>query len=535
MKATNIASLASLTLALALAGCGSDPAPLTVNTAPGTVHGANSGAMRQFLGIPYAKPPVGDLRWAAPQPPVSFTGTRDATVFGEHCPQPNLAPTNYSPGGGSEDCLFLNVYTPKTSGSHAVMVWFHGGAFYFGRSEAYDPTRLIAKDVVVVTVNYRLGALGFLAHPALKDADGSSGNYGLLDQVAALQWVRANIAAFGGDPNNVTIFGQSAGGASVLSHLASTGVSAGLFHKAIVESGGYIFAGAGIPTGTAAQTSGAAVAADLFGCPNDANAATCLRALTVDKIILKQPVALTSNRPNIDGKFLTKDIKTALQAGTFNVVPVLEGSTHDEYTAFVGAYERALSGTVGAPLTATNYPSYVVVANGNNPKTPAQNNIVGVYPVANYGGSAPVAFAVAFTDGSFACNRRLEAKAISARGTVYSYEFNDQTAPQALIPIDPRFAYKAYHASEVQYLFTTPASQYLDTSGGLSASQETLATDMAGYWARFAVSGNPNAAGSSTWPAFDASERVLQLAPGASRVITSFATDHKCSEWTPGL
>jgi para-nitrobenzyl esterase len=154
--------------------------------------------------------------------------------------------------------------------------------------------------------------------------------------------------------------------------------------------------------------------------------------------------------------------------------------------------------------------------------------------VTSYGGSAPVAFAAAFTDASFACNRRLEAKAISARATVYSYEFNDQTAPQALIPIDPRFAYKAYHASEVQYLFTIPASQYLDTSGGLSASQQTLAADMAGYWARFAVSGNPNATGSTTWPTFGASEEVLQLAPSANKVTTSFANDHKCSEWTPG-
>ena len=531
MKATTKAFLCASALALAplLAGC-SAPDPLTVKTAQGTVHGAETGAMRHFLGIPYAQPPVGDLRWVAPQAPASFTATRDATAFGAHCPQPEAAPTNYS---GSEDCLFLNVYTPKTAGAHAVMVWFHGGAFYFGRSESYDPARLVAQDVVVVTVNYRLGALGFLAHPALKDGDGSSGNYGLLDQVAALRWVKANIASFGGDPNNVTIFGQSAGGASVLSHLASTGASAGLFHKAIVESGGYILTGAGIPTGTAAQASGAAAAADLFGCPNDANAARCLRALAVDLIVRKQPAALTSNRPNIDGRFLTKDIKAALQAGTFNVVPVLEGSTHDEFTSFVGTYERALSGTIGAPLTAASYPSYLAAVNGGNPRTPAQNSITSVYPLASYGGSAPVAFAAALTDASFACNRRLEAKAISAKAAVYSYEFNDPAAPAAL-PADPRFAYKAYHASEVQYLFTLPARQNVDAQS-LSAGQQALATDMAGYWARFAMTGDPNGAGRTGWPAFDASERVLQLAPGASTVITSFASDHKCSEWTPGL
>ena len=209
-----------------------------VRTSGGAVRGMASGGVTEFLGIPYAAPPVGALRWRPPQPAARWFGVRDATQFGPHCPQ--LA-SPFGQASTSENCLFLNVFTPswrRARRHHPVMVWIHGGALVTGESDDYLPTKLVQEGVTVVTINYRLGALGFLAHPALADARGQSGDYGLMDQQAALRWVQRNIANFGGDPRNVTVFGESAGGLSTLSQVASP-QARGLFDKAIVESGSY--------------------------------------------------------------------------------------------------------------------------------------------------------------------------------------------------------------------------------------------------------------------------------------------------------
>src|SRR5271169_5398989 len=207
-------------------------------TANGPVRGLANGAVDEFLGIPYAAPPVGALRWQPPQPAASWSGVRDATQFAPHCPQ---SASPFGQASTSEDCLFLNVFTPSRQqhgSGHPVMVWIHGGALVTGESNDYDPAGLVADGVTVVTINYRIGALGFLAHPALADAKGQSGDYGLMDQQAALRWVQRNIASFGGNPHHVTIFGESAGGLSTLSQVASPQAK-GLFEKAIVESGSY--------------------------------------------------------------------------------------------------------------------------------------------------------------------------------------------------------------------------------------------------------------------------------------------------------
>src|SRR3984957_8075315 len=200
-----------------------------VGTASGAVRGLASGAVDEFLGIPYAAPPVGALRWQPPQPAASWPGVRDATKFAPHCPQPA---SPFGQASTSENCLFLNVFTPATGGQHPVMVWIHGGALVTGESDDYSPAGLVADGVTVVTINYRLGALRFLGPPALADANGQSGDYGLMDQQAALRWVQRNIAGFGGNPHNVTIFGESAGGLSTLSQVASP-QARGLFQRAI--------------------------------------------------------------------------------------------------------------------------------------------------------------------------------------------------------------------------------------------------------------------------------------------------------------
>jgi len=211
---------------------------ITVLTDKGPITGGSSPTMNTFLGIPYAAPPVGPLRWKAPQPSAPWLKLR-ATRFANHCPQ--LA-GSYGLASTTEDCLYLNVYAPNNAGpaKQPVMIWIHGGSNKVGLSDDYDPTDLVAQKVVVVTINYRLGVLGFLSHPALtaESPDHVSGNYGILDQQAAMAWVQRNIANFGGDPGNVTVFGESAGGLDIHTHLASP-LAAGLFHRAIVESGAY--------------------------------------------------------------------------------------------------------------------------------------------------------------------------------------------------------------------------------------------------------------------------------------------------------
>ncbi|MBC7976123.1 MAG: carboxylesterase family protein, partial [Myxococcales bacterium] len=209
-------------------------------TTEGFVRGITTDATRQFRGIPYAAPPVGDRRWKPPQRAARWPGVLDTTQFRNHCPQ---AGGPFGEASDTEDCLFLNVTTPRELAFRLrpVMVWIHGGGLTAGQSDVYDPTPLVDQgDVIVVTINYRLGALGFTAHPSLtaESADAASGNYGLLDQQEALRWVRRNILLFGGDPTRVTIFGESAGGLSVHAHLASP-TSHGLFQRAIVQSGAY--------------------------------------------------------------------------------------------------------------------------------------------------------------------------------------------------------------------------------------------------------------------------------------------------------
>src|SRR5215468_9562826 len=342
-------------------------ADAVVITQQGRVRGVERSDVRAFLGIPYAAPPVGDLRWKPPQIHAPWSHVLDATKFRGHCAQgPNLTGTSST----SEDCLFLNVYVPnaddddaqqrKTPHLRAVMVWIHGGALTFGQSDDFDGSMLATLgDVIVVTINYRLGALGFLAHPALtaESPNHASGNYGIMDQQFALQWVQRNIIAFGGDPNKVTIFGQSAGGLSVLSHLASPGAG-GLFHRAIVQSSGLL----ALPTLAVGEAQGA-LFANAVGCPDQS--AQCLRSRPVEQILAHQgDVASISTlhpivTPVVDGFALPRSLQVAIATGQINRVPVINGMNHDDARFLVAL--RVLAGQV---LSAAQYPATVLAAFG---------------------------------------------------------------------------------------------------------------------------------------------------------------------------
>src|SRR6516165_10711307 len=377
------AALAALALAAAGAtaatagtravASGSGAGPV-VPTGDGPVRGVTAGSIDEFLGIPYAAPPTGNLRWRPPQPPAGWQGVRDATQFGPSCPQP---PSLSVPGTFSEDCLYLNVNTPALPGGDQdhrwrnggddgglpVLVWIHGGGLTQDAGRDYDPAKLAADGVVVVTINYRLGALGFLAHPALASwPGGPAGNYGLMDQQAALRWVRDNIGQFGGDRHNVTIAGESAGGLSVLAQLVSTGAR-GLFQKAIIESGSFALNQRPLAT---AEASGEAFAGSLGCTGQTAQTAACLRNLPVTDLVTPAFVEIPGV---VDGKVLTEPIGTALAAGRFARVPVLNGTNHDEERLFVTFHFTVSRGTdVLIPgdgtVTASSYQADIAAALG---------------------------------------------------------------------------------------------------------------------------------------------------------------------------
>ena len=491
------------------------PVALTVNgavrglakasaSASANASASASGVVDEFLGIPYAAPPVGALRWQPPQPAANWSGVRNATQFAPHCPQPGGP---FGQASTSEDCLYLNVYTPAAGAHHAVMVWIHGGALVSGESNDYDPTALVQDGVTVVTINYRLGALGFLAHPALADANGQSGDYGLQDQQAALRWVQRNIASFGGNPRNVTIFGESAGGLSVLSQVASP-QARGLFSKAIVESGAYNLTQQSLAS---AEQGGEAFATEA-GCASQT--AACLRALPVSTILADQDAA--GYTPNINTEVLPQTLGTAFATGDFNRVPVINGTNHDEWRLFV-----ALSELAGNPVTAENYQATISGTLGVPAAVAAV--IAAQYPLTAYP-SPSVALGAVGTDAIFACPALTIDQSLSRFVPTFAYEFNDENAPQNFLP-PVSFGYGAAHASELQYLFTLPTAAFPVT---LSAQQQQLAAIMKGYWTNFAKRGFP----SPFWPLFNTVTQTMRsLVPPVPQIETGFAAAHHCAFW----
>lgn len=518
--AATAAPLAAAPLAAAPPGAGNRP---VVETDRGAVRGREAAGYRTFEGVPYAAPPVGPLRWRLPEPAARWSGVRDAGAPGARCVQlPAVGPGGPS---GSEDCLFLNVTAPEPaapgSSGRPVMVWFHGGGFMNGAGDLYRPGRLAsAGGAVVVTVNYRLGIFGLFGHPALHGAP----DFALADQQAALRWVRANAARFGGDPGNVTVFGESAGALSVCLHLTSP-ASAGLFHRAVVQSGSCslsVPAHSWLPTMAAYEpfvpeprtvARGTAAAARL-GCgrPTDEEVLECLRGLAPEALATPELMLLFSAASH-GTPLLPTEPRRALERGEFHRVPVVQGSTRDEMRIFLGQTLPAYP--VADPQA---YRSRLRAAFG------ARAGLVeAAYPVTAHPTPA-LAFAAVLTDASFVCPQLRDSRALARHVPTYDYGFDDRGAPDFTgLPPVAGFPYGASHGSELPYLF--------DTGLPMSAAQRVLAERMTGYWTRFAATGDPNAPGTGPW--WPRSPAVLSLAPDSSGGIrpVDAAARHHCGLW----
>ena len=483
-----------------------------VTTPSGPVRGLIKGQVREFLGIPYAAPPLNELRWKPPQPHARWSTALDATKPGNECAQMNVM----RPGvGRSEDCLFLNVYTPNPPRTAMpVMVWIHGGTFLVGSGDFYDGSKLAEKGhLVVVTINYRLGPFGFLAQRSLdgEDPNHVSGNYGLLDQQAALRWVKDNISAFGGNPHNVTVAGESAGGISIGMQLVSPS-AAGLFERAIIESG---------PSLMTRPLKEAEVRGDEFasklGCAKAADVAKCMRSKSTEQALSAIPASPLGGNglvwsPVMDGHVIPRQPVEAFAAGQFNKVPVINGSNHDEGTLFLAFAE---------PNTPQQFEQRTRERMGK-----AADRVLAEYPLKNYPTPAQAAAAI-LGDSVFSCGIRKASELMSAQQVpVYQYEFNDPNAPNFFM-FNPPFPLGAFHGSEIRYVFQTS----MRGTAQFTPAQQKLSDEMMGYWIGFINSGKPRAASPQWKPYTKSGDDILSLAPDKIGYTSDFAKVHHCELW----
>jgi carboxylesterase type B len=486
---------------------------LMVATDRGLVRGKDAQGVEQFLGVPYAAPPAGALRWQPPQPMPRWPGIRPATAYGGRCAQ--SASTN-GPEVDSENCLYLNIFTPvyHNEGALPVLFMIYGGGLENGAGDQYDGA-LIARtdDIVVVSFNYRLGPLGFLSLPGLS----TSGNFGFLDQEAALGWVHRNIAAFGGNPGRVTIDGESAGGFSVCALLASPPVR-GLFDAAIMQSGGC----ASQPPAMA-RTDGLAFA-KAAGCPDPATAARCLRAVPARTLLqvaakISYFTAFTSG-----GSDLPVPVGEAISSGRYARVPVLMGDNHDEGRAFSLSF---------AGYTQQQYQQLIKALYGS--RAPA---ILARYPLRKYPEKYAAAYAIGdiFTDSGYllgigGCPTQGLAAELAATTRVYFYQFDDLHAP-GLVRVLPGYQWGAGHAMELAYLWPSFNNGY-SLYDLLSPAQRELSRQMVRYWGAFTALGRPEVTGQPAWPTYLSGE-LMSLRPGGqTRLIpaAAYAAEHQCSFW----
>jgi para-nitrobenzyl esterase len=546
-----------------------------VATQQGKVQGFFTKGIAEFLGVPYAAPPLStnpnakpcsatNLRWCPPVAHAAWKGVRQATVFGPTCAQNSEIGVYAGPPNNNEDCLYLNVFTPAINsiGSKAnnetnlpVIFWDHGGGDD-GESNDYDGSKLAFQgNVIVVTVNYRLNNFGMMAHPALDSEGHLFGDYGILDNQFALHWVRDNIAAFGGNPHNVTISGQSFGGwlstAEMLSPLAK-----GLFQRAALQSGPVYVP---LTPLTIAEQTGInfAVAA---GCGSGIGpaVAACLRAIpaaTIEALLgngkgyyyngIYDGVTGGSAYGNLliaDGQIEPTTEMANFTNGNFNHVPILTGTTENEGTFFVITTEFYESPR--APLTEAQFEAGVQAVVGGNagpnfnpPPYPAGTvaEVLAHYPPSRAYPTPELQWAGVWTDVRNGCYGPHMDHILASQVPIYAYEFRDQTAPNYFPPM-PGFQTLAYHTGDIQYLFSLYHGGNLGTPHVLNAKQEVLSDQLVAAWSNFAYTGNPNGKGNFPWPRYTPTNRVLfteNIAPEGLSAESEdfFSTEHQCAFW----
>src|SRR5580704_867095 len=477
-----------------------------VTTANGVVNGTlgEDGTIRIYRGIPFAAPPVGDLRWREPQAPASWTGVRDGSEFASRCMQTRVyADMVFRSKDNSEDCLYLNVWTPKnaTGKKLGVMLWYFGGGFVSGSSDEfrYDGEALAKKGVVIVTCNYRLGIFGMYAHPELtkESAHHASGNYGLMDQSAALDWVVKNIAAFGGDPQNITIGGESAGSFSVSAQMASP-LAIGKFQKAIGESGAF-FSNGSAPLRTLPLAKSEAAGAK-FGASIGANSRADLRAIPEDKLLQEieaqwgKPDSYRPS-PNIDGYSLTKSPTDIFAAGKQAHVPLLAGWNRDEVKMIVLFNPKKPTPQSFADDAKAKY--------GN-----ASVEFLKLYPASTDAEALQSAYALASDNFIiFSTWKWINQQVETGKSPVYHYIFEEVPATKPGSTVGPSkipaSEVGARHAGELEYVFGTLTWEALPWTPADFKVSDLMVT----YWANFIAKGDPNGAGLPKWPRYDAADK----------------------------
>jgi para-nitrobenzyl esterase len=507
-----------------------------VQTAAGPVRGIVRNGIQEFLGIPYAAPPIGLLRWMPPQPVKHWDETLKATRFANTCAQVAELGAFAGPSSTSEDCLYLNVFTTGVGENKPVLVWIHGGGNVDGESNDYDASKLATggpngTPTVVVTINYRLGLFGFFSEPHLNAEGHPWGNYGILDQQAALRWVQANITAFGGNPGNVTLGGQSAGARDTTANLLSP-FSKGLFHRAILES----YPETSWVTAEQMLTRGISFSA-AAGCSD----AACLRSLSTSRILQLEgtPNATGPYSQQVfpDGTIVALQPGVAWSTGQFHHMPIMAGLVHDEGN-FGASIAEYFSGPPQVALTAAQYSARNSAA------------VLAEYPLSNYGNDPQLAEDRVSTD-PIACTTLRVAQLLASQVPTYAYEFNYQNAPY-YFPQMPNvsspsgsFQPLAAHTIDIQFLFSGyhggNLGVNLDQTTGqpreLDASEAELSDQLVAAWTNFANTGNPNAKGSTLWPAFttDSPTFLSENIPSSPYPAAQFYVDHKCDFWYPIL
>jgi para-nitrobenzyl esterase len=449
----------------------------------GKLRGTSADGVRVFKGIPFAAPPIGERRWKPPQPVTAWSGVKNADAFGAQCmqlPYPAGSPYAGPAQTTSEDCLYLNVWTTAKPGDkRPVMVWIHGGAWTrgSGSTATYNGTALAKKGVVLVTTNYRLGVFGFLAHPELtkESPNHASGNYAILDHIAALQWVQKNIAAFGGDPTRVTIFGESAGSWSV-NVLHASPLAKGLFHRAIGESGGQF---SGNPRLALVENRGVAVAGAV-----GAKTLKELRTVPADKLLAVDTFRTSATA---DGYVLPEDVVTTFGRHRENVVPVLVGSNANEMTTLLDTSTFPTEMLEFRRQMSVRFPGFL-------------NKFDLAYPVKSEADIAETLLRVG-RDQTFTLDMRTWARAVASEGSkAFLYQFTH-------VPPSPNAkTWGAYHASEIAYVFGTLRNR----NWPYTPTDFKLSDEMSSYWVNFAASGDPNGKGLPEWKPYDEKDEAYQ-------------------------